>query len=266
MRDDVVRLLRALLVGIAVLPSLRRIEIAGTPTRPAQRADVSMGVRMRSSHNPDLSPEPVPVRRLIIAPHADDETLGCGGLIAKYPDECAVVVLARPDGVRTNEFNAARDMLGYKRTYFLDLRDGYVGDDMHDLVGRLDAVIALCQPEDLYIPYPSMHQDHIAAYEAGIRAARLSMTTDHWFTPSVFVYDIAAYDVNLYPTDLRWNVFEVLGQDEVERKRLAMAAYSSQAVIGPHPSNDVEHSARAIGSARRVPWAEQFALVREVRG
>ena len=25
------------------------------------------------------------MRRLVIAPHMDDESLGCGGLLAKYP-------------------------------------------------------------------------------------------------------------------------------------------------------------------------------------
>jgi N-acetylglucosamine malate deacetylase 1 len=32
------------------------------------------------------------MKRLVLAPHCDDETLGCGGLLAKYPDECGVVV------------------------------------------------------------------------------------------------------------------------------------------------------------------------------
>jgi LmbE family N-acetylglucosaminyl deacetylase len=220
---------------------------------------------MRSGHNPELVPEPTPGARLIIAPHADDETLGCGGLIAKYADECVVTVLARPDDAREQEFSAAQAVLGYKRSYLLDLRDGYIGADMHELVRLLDEVIALCQPSRLYLPYPSMHQDHVAAYEAGIRASRLSMTAGHWFTPSVFVYDVAAYDVTLYPTDLKWNVFESLTEGEIDRKTEAIAAYASQAMPGPHPANDIKQAAHALGSARRVAWAEQFCLVRDVK-
>ena len=41
--------------------------------------------------------------RLVVAPHADDEVLGCGGLLAKYGPECGVVVLARPDRARYEE-------------------------------------------------------------------------------------------------------------------------------------------------------------------
>ncbi len=48
------------------------------------------------------------ISRLVIAPHCDDESLGCGGLLAKYPSECAVVVLAKPDDVRRKEFEEAR--------------------------------------------------------------------------------------------------------------------------------------------------------------
>jgi N-acetylglucosamine malate deacetylase 1 len=220
---------------------------------------------MRSTHNPALSPESEPVRRLIVAPHADDEALGCGGLIAKHPGDCAVVVLARPDDVRAKEFGVAQGVLGYSRAYFLDLDDGYIGSDMHELVGQLDSVIAMCRPRDLYVPYPSMHQDHIAAYEAAVRSSRLSMNPDHWFTPSVFVYDVAAYDLTLYPTELRWNVFESLEEHHVDQKIEAIAAYYSQAVTGPHPMNGIKQSAHAVGSARQISWAEQYALVREVR-
>lgn len=207
-----------------------------------------------------------PVPRLIVAPHADDEVLGCGGLLAKYPDDCGVVVLAEPADVRSKEFARAQDALGYQDAYFLNLPDGSVGADMHLLVGLLDHVMELCRPEELYLPYPSMHQDHVAAYEAGMRSARLSMSALHWFPPTVLVYDVAAYDLSLYPTDLRWNIFEELTEVDVDKKVEAAAAYTSQQVRGPHPLNGIKQAAHALGSARQVGWAEQYALVRAVRG
>ena len=33
------------------------------------------------------------MRRLVLAPHMDDESLGCGGLLAKFPTECTVVTM-----------------------------------------------------------------------------------------------------------------------------------------------------------------------------
>lgn len=205
------------------------------------------------------------MRRLIVAPHADDETMGCGGLLAKYPSECKVVICANPDVTRMAEFLASMLMLGYKDFSGLLLPDGHVGDDMPRLVTALDDVLWEFKPDQVYLPYPSMHQDHISVYEAGMRACRLSMQADHWSPKHVFVYDIAAYDVSLYPTDLRWNVFESLKEEHVNKKSQALKAYNSQVPPGAHPVNGVKELAHATGAARGVAYAEQYALVRSVR-
>jgi len=203
--------------------------------------------------------------RLIVAPHCDDESLGCGGLLAKYPEQCSVVVLAEPDDVRRKEFEEARAILGYHDAHFLGITDGYVGSDMAALVGTLDNLLAHIRPDELYLPFPSMHQDHVAGYEAGIRASRLSMSQGHWFTPSVYVYDVAAYDVNLYPSDLKWNTFEALDERHIDAKAEAVAQYASQQVMTPHPANSIKHQAESTGAARQTHWAEPYAMVRVVR-
>ena len=136
---------------------------------------------------------------------------------------------------------------------------------MHSLVGALDGVISHLQPEELYLPFPSMHQDHISTYEAGIRSGRLSMNPNHWFTPSIYVYDVAAYDINMYPTDLKWNVFEPLNEEQVDAKVAALKEYASQSVMGPHPVNGIKELAQATGHARHLKYAEPFALIRHVR-
>ncbi|GAB7190522.1 PIG-L family deacetylase [Kineococcus sp. NUM-3379] len=205
------------------------------------------------------------IARLVVAPHCDDEVLGCGGLLAKYPQDCGVVVLAQPDTLRLKEFEQAREALGYSATWLLDLPDGSVGADMRKLVGMLDHVVDVYRPEEIYLPFPSMHQDHVAAYEAGLRASRMAMGTRHWFTPTVLVYDVTAYDVALYPTDLRWNYFESLTEEHVDLKVEAFACYASQAVNGPHPANELKSTARSLGSQRQTAYAEQYALVRTIR-
>lgn len=205
------------------------------------------------------------VKRLVVAPHCDDEVLGCGGLLAKHSDECTVLVLAKPDEVRRKEFEEAKRILGYAEALFLDIPDGYVHEDMRRLVDEIDRVVRALEPHELYLPFPSMHQDHVAGYEAGVRAGRLSMRSDHWFTPSIYVYDVTAYDVQLYPTELRFNVFEALEERDIDRKVEAAAQYASQTVMGPHPANILKEHANAVGSARQVQWAESFALVRTVR-
>jgi len=202
--------------------------------------------------------------RVVLAPHADDEVMGCGGVLAKYPDS-VVVVCAAPDEVRLAELHEAQAVLGYSTIRHLGLPDTRLGEDMPALVSAFDEVLAEFCPDDVYVPFPSMHQDHVAVYEAGVRACRLSMTPGHWFPPRVLAYDVAAYDLELYPSDLRWNVFEELDEYQVLMKVAAMKAYRSENIDGAHPVNGVKELAHAIGAARKVAFAEQFALVREVR-
>ena len=205
------------------------------------------------------------MRRVVIAPHQDDESMGCGGLLAKYPDECTVVTVADSGAVRAAEHARAMAHLGCERYENLGFRDSHVGEQMADLVAALDARLQDLRPDELYLPFPSLHQDHIATYEAGMRAARVSMSPQHWFPPSVYVYDIAVYDVNLYPTDLRWNVFEPLDEAQITAKSNACAAYQSEIPTEIHPITSVRQIAAAVGHVRLLPYAEQYALVRQVR-
>jgi LmbE family N-acetylglucosaminyl deacetylase len=202
---------------------------------------------------------------LIVAPHMDDESLGCGGLMAKYPDECTVVVVTDSGEVRAQEHRKALDVLGVGPSRCLQMVDGETQGHMPELVARLDELFAEVRPEEVYLPFPSLHQDHIATYEAGMRACRISMSADHWVPPSVLVYDIAVYDVNLYPSDLRWNVFEALTETQAEQKTAACAAYRSEIPTGSHPMNSVKELAASVGHIRLVDYAEQYALVRQVR-
>ncbi|WP_370894448.1 PIG-L deacetylase family protein [Janibacter sp. GXQ6167] len=205
------------------------------------------------------------MKRLILAPHMDDESMGCGGLMAKYPDECIVVTVTESGEIRSGEHAKAMEILGVSEMRNLGFEDGVTDQHMTALVGAIDAVMAEVRPDEVYLPYPSLHQDHIAVYEAGMRSARVSMSSDHHFPPTVLVYDIAAYDVNLYPTDLRWNVFEALSEEEVTKKALACTAYQSEIPSEIHPINSVKQLAAAAGLVRLMEYAEQYALVRQVR-
>jgi LmbE family N-acetylglucosaminyl deacetylase len=205
------------------------------------------------------------VRRLVIAPHADDEALGCGGLLAKYPADCMVVVLAERTAERDKALLRAQKILGYGWLECMDVPDGHLHEQAPFLVDALDRLLWAEKPDELYVPFPSVHQDHVATYEAAMRSVRLSMSPRHWFPPTVLVYDIAVYDLQLYPSDLRWNVFERLSQGQAATKVAACQAYDEEIPDGPHPMNGVMAQAEAIGNARRLAYAEQYAMVRSVR-
>jgi len=211
------------------------------------------------------------MKRLVVAPHADDETYGCGGLMAKYPDEMEVLVLAEASAIRWVEFTDALNLFSIteKQQRCLNLPDGEVGANMPRLVELLDSTFAALQPTEVYLPFPGLHQDHIAAYEAGMRACRRSMSPNHWFAPNVFVYDVPAYDLELQNWPLRWSQFEVLSEADVTVKAHAVGCYKSELTQGaPHPGSpdEVVMQARVIGSSCGVRYAEKYAPVRVIRG
>ena len=205
------------------------------------------------------------MKRLVFAPHADDETMGCGGVLAKY-DDVVVCVAAAMEEQREKEFAAAMGVLGVPESHRVALGwpDGSVGEHPKELVSIFDRVVESVKPDVVYVPFPSMHQDHIAVYEAGIRACRTSMS-GHWSPAAVLVYDDVAYDMQLYPTDVRWNRVEALDGAEIDAKVEAMNCYGSQLPSQEeHPALAMKDNARALGSAHGVTYGERFGVLRDV--
>jgi N-acetylglucosamine malate deacetylase 1 len=124
------------------------------------------------------------VRRvLVVAPHPDDETIGCGGTIARLADRgAAVTVVVVTDGTATvgtphppdetarrrrAETATACAILGAPPPRFLGLPDGTVSQHTDDLRGGLVDVVADTRPEIVLAPWPlDRHPDHQACAAA----------------------------------------------------------------------------------------------------
>ena len=109
---------------------------------------------------------------LLLAPHPDDETFGCGGLLTKYPDNFHVVCLT--DGIhgnfdktpdheqikknRQNEFISALAVAGVKSYQFLEIPD-------RKLIKHYDTfkTLDLSKYDYIFLPnYMDNHKDHKA--------------------------------------------------------------------------------------------------------
>jgi N-acetylglucosamine malate deacetylase 1 len=131
---------------------------------------------------------------LVFAPHQDDETLGCGGLIAlKRQQNIPVNVAFLTDGsacyesialqgatvmasseivpMRQAEAIAALGHLGVEPSniHFLDQADQFLGelsDSAHQaLVDRVVSLIQTVAPQHIYVTYrDDVHSDHQASY------------------------------------------------------------------------------------------------------
>jgi N-acetylglucosamine malate deacetylase 1 len=125
---------------------------------------------------------------LVIAPHQDDETLGCGGLIAlKREQGIPVRVVFVTDGaggrpaeiapeaivqIRQQEAIAALAILGVDSSHvdFLAEPDGSLSTlapaQRQSLINQLATLIKTHQPGELYVPHRfDNHPDHEATFE-----------------------------------------------------------------------------------------------------
>lgn len=116
---------------------------------------------------------------LVIAPHPDDESIGCGGAIclhAKRGERVTVVYLTsgelglkhlpRDRACRTREREAekAARILGVSTCHFLRLPDWFTGGNISDATRKLAPLVKRARPELIYLPHADeWHPDHKAA-------------------------------------------------------------------------------------------------------
>ena len=131
--------------------------------------------------------EPAAEKVVVLAPHMDDETLGCGGTLRKHVNAGAKVTVAfLTDGsqgspelaglrgeqrarkeeqiamLRKDEARKACDTLGLKDLVFFDARDGRLAETP-DVATKLRRLLESIKPEIVYLPFfLEEHADHRA--------------------------------------------------------------------------------------------------------
>ena len=101
----------------------------------------------------------------VLAPHADDEVIGCGGLLAKYGKQCDVVLLT--DGAfggdekiqktREDEFSKVMNFLKIENFSFMRAKDTRL-IEAFDLFKKLD----FGKYDYVVMPHPlDPHKDHV---------------------------------------------------------------------------------------------------------
>jgi len=215
---------------------------------------------------------------LIIAPHPDDEVLGCGGTIVKHVnrgDEVYLCIVTKgyiPDWSeeflknRPKEIEKANKILGIKKTYFLDYPtvklDTIPQKELNEAISK---VVNEVKPDILYIPHKGdLNKDHRLVFESSLVATRpanhkvkkiLSYET---LSESEWGQPIEVFIPNVYV-----DISETLG-----KKIEAMKAYGSELKQYPHPRSleIIEALAKKRGSEVGVKFAEAFILIKEIVG
>lgn len=218
---------------------------------------------------------------LIIAPHPDDEVLGCGGSIVQHAaggrrvhvaflssGERGVPGVLEEDAavLREGEARQAAGVLGVREEdlRFLRLPDG--GFDPCD-AEQFRVVLTLLRglrPAVVYLPHAADRSfDHHQAHRLSWRALEMSGSRNY----------ASAGEPHWVPTVLGYEVWEPLGRPALlvdigavaDRKEQALACYSSQDK-GPgqaeHTTSGALAMARWRGAATTGGHREAFAVLR----
>jgi LmbE family N-acetylglucosaminyl deacetylase len=221
---------------------------------------------------------------LIVAPHPDDDILGCGGIISKYTKlNCEVYVAIMTNGnigapeifpiegtLRgREEAKKSHKVLGIKDTFFYDFPAPRLETQpSYQISIALDKLIRNLDVDTLFIPHRGdIHKDHRVVFEACLVAARPinnspvkrvyayeTLSETEWAAP--FSDDV------FYPT-----LFVELSEDELNKKIEAFNCYTPpRKKEYPHSRSvdGIKTLARYRGATIEKPYAESFMIIREI--
>lgn len=216
---------------------------------------------------------------LVIAPHMDDEALGCGGTICKHvaAGDCVSVIFVAnriyghtydeaKSKVEKSHALKAKDILDYKDSIFLSMPDERLDGAIQDIIISIEKEIPGISPDIVYLPFRGdNHQDHRAVFDAARVVFRPSANNE---IKGIYMYEVPSsteqsppMPENAFLPNLYTNVTDFLG-----KKLSAIECYETEKRNFPHPrSNEaVKLLARKRGGESGFDFAEAFMVLRNI--
>ncbi len=221
---------------------------------------------------------------LLIAPHPDDEILGCGGLIKRIKEGGGKVYALfmtvgttqdyAANGISTydqrlKEIEKVSKFLGYE-----DYRIAFPGNDHHlrlDSIPQIDLISSIenthkislnrLRPTIIATPQPfDYNQDHRAVAEAVIAATRPAPDGYKSLQKTILGYEFSATAHWSIATPNNPNFFVELKDEDLSVKIKALKLYSSQIREGAHTrsTDAMKNLAYLRGAQVGVKAAEAF--------
>lgn len=205
---------------------------------------------------------------LIVAPHGDDEVLGCGGYLLREKDKGAKIhILFGAVGGTDWRQNAAERMeeianvceqLGATFSVIKMNHDAVLDTvSSMEITTAIDKAIAEFEPDEFLFNSPSRHQDHVKLYNCALAALRLK---EGFMPPMVALYEypftLAYYDV------VPGGKMYVDITEQINDKVKLFELYKSQIKHSPSPLNadGIMTLARARGLECGKKYAEVFYI------
>ena len=215
---------------------------------------------------------------LVIAPHADDEVLGCGGFMwkqatAKKKVDLVVVAVggihhphlavAATYEQRYRELEKSCMILNCNLVGVLfpnmDMRLDTVA--MVDIVSKLDAIIAAGNYDSVLLPYPSLNHDHQIVFDAAWSALRPSNKLGI-STIACYEYGYVQHQPAHSFAPFGGKIYYPLTKQAYNAKIEALRCYSSQLRPAPSPASEqvVETLAKFRAIECRISGAQYAEL------
>lgn len=218
---------------------------------------------------------------LFVAPHPDDETLGCGGTILKLKAQgvsvhwLIVTTIANVPGfpqdkvaVRAGEIESVRKAYGFDGVHNCSLPAAALDTlAKGELVGAISSVIKSIRPDTVYVPYRNdVHSDHAAVFDAAVSGTKTFRSP---FVKAIYAYEtLSETDFSLRPDDpgFRPNLYEDIS-GYLDKKISIMSLFDGE--MGEFPFPRSQECLRALATLRGAQAnchaAEAFMILKELR-
>ncbi len=205
---------------------------------------------------------------LVIAPHGDDEVLGCGGYLLQQSKKGAEIhiILGTIGGtdkrqsfaVRLTESKAVAERIKAHLVYLYPNMDALLDTlPSRDIITRLDEEIDKVRPDEIFVNYRSHHQDHIKMYDCAIASIRLR----EGYSPrlvALYEYPFVTDGMDLIKGGKMYcNITDV-----IDEKVALFNLYASQIRQTPSPLNEqgIKKLASIRGMECGMEYAEKFYI------
>ena len=213
---------------------------------------------------------------VVVAPHADDESLGAGGTLLRHKAEGHkihwVIVTSPTTKDYSDDFIKKRkeQISKIKKIYNFDSLTelGFEPTSLNtnnfgDLLGKVKSLFNSISPNVLYTCYPyDAHSDHLFSYKASIAATKKFRTDS---IERVLMYETLSETNFSYSLTDKFNPnYYINVTDYFDQKMKILSLYDSEIKKHPFPrsKNSIKALAELRGSESNTHYAEAFQLLK----
>lgn len=215
-------------------------------------------------------------KTLIIAPHADDEVLGCGGFISKFNKKHIIHVLVMTNAnrgdpkkysdstikkIRKESIKAAKALninkISFKEFPAPNLDQfpmSVIAESIYNYINKFN-------PDTVFIPDKTdLHFDHKVIFHASLIASR---PVKKRFPKYIISYETLS-ETEWETEKFNPNFFVQLSEKNIRDKIKAFKQYKSQIKSSTHPrsTNGIINLAKYRGQFINSKYAESFRIIR----